>query len=167
MKNYVIPAGRHASRIWRWVPYFALTYQKEIRFRGRFLPDCLYQISSLEGADFNKFFGVATSYFNHQSARLGWRCVDGKQIELCVFCRDEGILLPTVKLGSISPLEIFECTIKIERNHFTFIYEQGNHHKVVMVRKKQKSWRLKPLLFPYFGGLLTAPHRMTMQIERL
>lgn len=172
MKNYKIKENAHSSKLYGFLPHVGFTLNEEIEFECKFDKNCLYKIDTSDKYDINKLYGFSTSYFHHiQSARVGWRCLDGESIEILTYCYDNSVRIPEVILGIVKPEETFNCKIIVPKStdntHFTFIFEHGNKSKVVMVKKEQKSWGFKYKLFPYFGGNLCAPHKMNIYIKEL
>jgi hypothetical protein len=118
--------------------------------------------------DINKLYGFSTSYFHHvQSVRVGWRCVDGKSIELVTYCYEKSSRIPEITLGYVNVGEQFKCSISVEKDHFAFILESESVQNVVMVKKDTKSWKFKYKLFPYFGGNQASPKKMTINIKEV
>ncbi len=82
MKKYKINENSHSSKLYGFLPHVGFTLNEEIEFECKFDKNCLYKIETSDKYDINKLYGFSTSYFHHiQSARVGWRCLDGKSIE--------------------------------------------------------------------------------------
>lgn len=166
MKNYAIKKGTHSSKLFGFLPHFGFTLDKSTTFECKFDENCIYSIPDNDKYDINKLYGFSTSYFHHvQSARVGWRCLDGEIIQLLTYCYDNSVRIPEILIDEVKVNTIFKFTISVEDDHFAFIYECGDIQKVVMVKKSQKSWTFKYTLFSYFGGNKVAPHNMNIYLK--
>lgn len=169
MKSYKIKKGNHyASGL-----HFDLTFKKEIKFKCKFDKSCLYYIEDNDKYDINKLCGFSTTWFHHkQSARVGWRCLDGKTIQLLTYTYNNGVReqKETDLLGVVFPDEEFEVTMFDNENSYEYTFEKlgDENSKIKCVDKKQPDWFLfNYILFPYFGGNKTAPHDMIVYLKRL
>jgi hypothetical protein len=100
-----------------------------------------------------------------QSARIGWRCLDNKSIEVMAFVHDENKFLEPQILGKVLPNELFTCKIIIKDNCFMFYFTKNEKTIIKVINKKIKGWKFKYKLFPFFGGNNSAPHDMSIWID--
>lgn len=169
MKKFSFKRGKHYPKGF----HFGLTFKKSVAYICKFDKSCLYNMDDNDKYDINKLCGFSTTWFHHkQSGRIGWRCLDGKKIEILTYSYNDGTREQTETdiLGTVLPDQEFYVTI--EDNEDTFIYTYQNmatpNSYVKAVDKKQKDWFLfHYLLYPYFGGNKTAPHDMSLYVKRL
>jgi len=172
MKTFKIKKGKHYSQGIN----FGFTLKKHISFRCKFGKSCLYQFNDVDKYDINKLYGFSTTIFHHkQSARVGWRCLDGENIQLLTYSYNDGVrdiddekILGTVKPDEEFLITIFDCE---STYHYTFVKigELGEVDNFVVNQydKKKKDWFIfHYFLYPYFGGNKTAPHDMEIYIKR-
>ncbi len=167
MKKYTINKNHHSSKLFGILPHFGFTLKDQISFSAKFDSNCLYDLHDADNWDTNKLYGISTSY-NHmiQSARIGWRCVDGKNIELLSFVHDEHKFLNPQILGTVVPNEWFDCKIVVKDYSFIFYFTKNKNKFIQVIPKHSKGWKFKYLLYPYFGGNETAPHKMNISIKK-
>lgn len=170
IKTYYIEKGKHSAK----GLHFGLTFKNEIKFRACFDKSCLYDLESNDNYDINKLFGFSTTWFHHkQSARVGWRCLNGEKIQLVTYSynKSQRSITESDILGEISPNEWFECEIiDIEHSYvFKLKIGFGDGKRIITAKDiKEKDWFLfHYLLFPYFGGNQPAPHDMKIFIEKI
>ena len=165
MKTFKIKKGKHSSGF-----HFGFTFKDVIKFRATFDESCLYDIKDNDKYDVNKLFGFSTSW-NHmkQSARIGWRCLNGSDIEVLSYSHNNGkIDFEGIKvLGTVKPDQPFSCTINDNKVWFVYTFRiDGDSEMVFTKNDKKNSWfPFKYFLFPYFGGNRVAPHDMAITIE--
>ncbi len=161
MKKYTIKKGKHDSGL-----HFGITFKNKIEILAKFDANCLYDLGTNDNYDINKLFGFSTEY-NHQkqSARIGWRCLDGENIEILTYTYNNSVRTTETVLGRVKPGQEFECSIEdIETDYIYFF--KGNGYTVKVRDAKQKDTVLfKYLLYPYFGGNIPAPNNMTMYVD--
>ena len=80
--------------------FYNLIQSEEVfdSIRVYFFPNCTYQLS--ENYDqVNKLYGFSEGFHHWNSARTGWRCVDGENIELLAYSYINGkrIIKPMIK----------------------------------------------------------------------
>lgn len=166
---YTIKKGKHSSGF-----HLGLSFSRTIRFSAMFLEGCTYDITDNDDYDINKLFGFSTSYFHHKnSARIGWRCNQKKQIELFAYAYVKGKRFSSY-LGTVEVNNDFECTIiDTEKEYLFNVKTVDNISDVEFINKeynatikKEKDWFFFHYhLFPYFGGDKTAPHTMKILIN--
>jgi hypothetical protein len=141
---------------------------------------CAYDSAAYNSADVNKLFGLSFGFggVHGNSARFGWRWSMADQcIELLAYVykegkrnQDEQLRFPVVakvELGQSVACSI-EYTNEMEFGQAVFEFNaiiQGSHYqKTVNTNEGLPCYGLTHGL--YFGGALTAPHAMTVQIDR-
>jgi len=169
MKTYYIKKGnRYKSGL-----HIGITFKKKIEFRCKFDDSCLHgPLGNRDEEDISKLFGFSTTWWHHkQSGRVGWRCIDGKTIQVLTYSYNKGKhdIQDSDILGIVKPGEMFYCTIEDIETDYVFTFKKGFDEEVVTkTDPKQKDWFLfHYLLFPYFGGNKVAPHKMKIHLEKL
>ena len=174
VKNFKIKKGEHSSGF-----HFGFTFKRKVTFKAILDESCLYTIADNDRFDENKLFGFSSTY-NHmiQSARIGWRCVDGEKFEIVTYSHENGkIDFADIKvLGEVLPNQPFLCSI-VEPPYykndpkayyvFTFRIEGDSNISFTKNEKSKSYFPFQYFLFPYFGGNKTAPHDMSIKIELL
>lgn len=165
---YTIKKGKHSSGF-----HLGMTCKSTLRFSVMFLESCLYDIKDNDDYDINKLFGFSTSYFHHNnSARIGWRCNDKKEIELFAYAYVNG-KRHHVYLGNVNVNVDFTCTIIDNENEYLFkvIVSEYTDNEIITknynarIEKKRDWFLFHYYLYPYFGGDKTAPHSMKILIN--
>lgn len=153
--------------------HFGVTFKKHIEFICSFDKSCLYDLEDNDNYDVNKLYGFSTTWFHHvQSARLGWRCLDGKHIQIVTYSYNDGVrsLDDIDVLGEVLPDEEFKCRISDEENSYMYTFVILDRPDTLRIArdKKEKDWFIfHYLLYPYFGGNRTAPHNMKINLRRI
>jgi hypothetical protein len=174
VKNFKIGKGKHSSSHGL---HFGFTMKRKITFKAILDESCLYTIPDNDKYDENKLFGFSSSW-NHmiQSARIGWRCMDGKSFEIVTYSHNDGkIDFNDIKLlGTVLPNQPFICSI-VEPPYykgdpkayyvFTFRIEGDSNISFTKNENTKSYFPFQYYLFPYFGGNKTAPHDMNIKIE--
>jgi hypothetical protein len=169
MKEYLIKKGKHYPSGF----HLGLTFTKYIDFECMFSEDCLYDMEGVDKFDINKLYGFTTTFYHHrQSARVGWRCIDGENIQIVTYSYNDGFREPHECdiLGVVKPNEKFRCGIvDLETSYlYTFKMNDGTGETTFFHDAKKPDWFFfHYLLFPYFGGNKTAPHDMVIYINKL
>jgi hypothetical protein len=129
---------------------------------------CLYNINEHENYDINKLFGFSTTY-NHQnqSARVGWRCLDGKTLEIVTYSYNNREFRGEKILGRVKPNEKFICTIEDIESHYVYRFEKDGYILSQMDEKKPDKVLFHYLLYPYWGGNTLCPHDMKLYLRKL
>lgn len=167
MKAYTIKKGEHSSQWFRT----GITFKNYIAFDCYFEDSCLYNLDTVDKYDINKLYGFSTTYNHHnQSARVGWRCLDGQSIELLTYTYNNGVRVVGSEevLGVVRPNERFCCTITDVETEYVYTFEnsKGERKEIRDPKQPDKVW-FKYLLKFYFGGNKTTPHDMTAWIGRV
>lgn len=165
MKKYIIKKDKHSSSP---LIKFDIVYNKWIQFRVKFTESCLYKFDNVDGEDINKLMGFSDGgYHMNNSARIGWRCINNKDIELFSFCHING----KMDYKYITSVEIDEqVLINMFVNDDEYMIDVTNSNfKMFTTRVKRgakNKFNVDYLLYPYFGGNHTAPHDIEILIER-
>lgn len=169
MKTYIIKKGKHYPKGF----HFNFTFKNSVKFKCKFDESCLYYFDDGDKHDINKLCGFSTTWFHHrQSGRIGWRCVNGKEIEIVTYSYNDGTREQheTDILGIVKPNEEFEVSIRDNEDSYIYTFENLNvaGSFIRAIDKKQKDWFFfHYLLYPYFGGNKTAPHDMKIYLQKL
>jgi len=167
-KTYFIKKGKHSSGF-----HFGITFSKKIAFDCKFDKSCLYgNIGDNDNYDINKLFGFSTTWYHHkQSGRVGWRCLDGENIELLTYSYNDGKRdnRESDVLGVVKADEWFRCTIEDLEDCYKYTFQKSTMKNMsIKYDAKQKDWFLFHYkLFFYFGGSKKCPHDMKITILEL
>jgi hypothetical protein len=175
MANYHLEQGKHYHQ---WPPFSTLLWvgEKKIERYVTFDASCAYDSVPYNATDVNKLFGLSFGFggVHHNSARFGWRWSNGDQcIELLAYVYnagtrnwDEQLRFPVV--AQVKPGQRVYCKIQYTGGAFYFrcLNAELNIYGELNVPA--------PIDLPgfglthgvYFGGALTAPHDMSVQIDR-
>lgn len=141
--------------------------KKTIVFSKRvyFSSSCLYRLN--ENYDqINKLFGFSEGYHHWNSARIGWRCTDGANIELLAYCYVDGVRISKTLLTCKPDTWVF-CNIQNQDSKYIFKAFNSKDKLRTAVVEKNSKWSFYSLfklfiynLYPYFGGKIPAPRDM-------
>lgn len=156
---YLIKKGQHSS---------TSSIQKisgaSMRYEITFDSSAVYQTSILENqGDINKLFGTSDCGSQHHtnSARFGWRWYNNRlEIHAYTYLNKErsSKLVSTVELGRPYVYEI-----RFEDEQYVYLL---NDVRITMSRNCTGSGD-GYMLYPYFGGDETAPHDITITLNKL
>ncbi len=134
-----------------------------IRYDVMFTDSCMYDIGKEDQGDINKLFGIAYWPHHHQnSVRFGWNYLKGDDINIHAYWYRDGLryskYIGTVKIGM--------------RHTFVLMPSVKSHNLQVIGRGIAYTLpvpgsRYGYHLGPYFGGNKTAPHDITIMMEKL
>ena len=147
MKSYIINKGKHYAKGLK----FGVTFSNKISFRGKFTESCLYDdLGKNDNYDINKLFGFSTTWFHHiQSGRVGWRCLDGKTIQLLTYSYNKGKndIQENDILGVVEPNDIFYCTIEDTEKEYVYTFRKGFDTEItVKTDPNEEDW----FIFHYY-----------------
>jgi hypothetical protein len=109
-------------------------------------------------AGWNKLIGISDGFHHQNSARLVWRCIDGKEITFAMYTYYNSRWNAKVFEGRFKPGDWVNVSItagneyKIKLNDETFTH-------------KRKKALINYILYPYFGGKDKAPHDMVFKFR--
>lgn len=157
--NFRIDQGSHSSsNTLEW------TRRSVITFDVVFDSTAIYTTNDpINQWDVNKLFGVSDGGLHiKNSARFGWRWVDGK-LELMAFTHLNGLFY-FEKITNIDIGKQYTCYLELG-DDYTFTCIGG----ATPVTIRMKRWRnvsgSRYYLWPYFGGDETAPHDINIKIK--
>ena len=136
----------------------------ELNFKVIFDSSAIYQsVNPVNQYDVNKLFGFSEGD-NHQqnSARIGWAW-NKNALRLYAYVYGNG----ERRIKEISSVEIGKeilCRIKVAGDQYLF---EAGQEKASLGRSVAGEVVPGYMLYPYFGGDETAPHRITIRIMRL
>lgn len=171
--KYTIKQGKHFSKPRKIKLHFGITTLKKTVI---FSTSCFYKFNNVEDADINKVFGFTTDIFGRNSVRIGWKihnAINGiKSIRLYGYVHIEGkkTEVPdseSYQIGKYFDVNLpIECTIKIDGVNAYFSAKQSGYKgemHTVKIPFPKKSW-FGYYQYPYFGGNMTAPHDMNLEV---
>jgi hypothetical protein len=140
--------------------------------RVYFSKNCLYKLE--ENYDqVNKLFGFSEGFHHWNSARIGWRCVDGENIELLAYCyvNKKRIIKPML---TCKPETWVFFNIQNKGSKYVLKALVPNNNSITVSVDKDKKAAIYGIfklfiyrLYPYFGGKIAAPHDMDLKIIKL
>lgn len=137
-----------------------------------FSDSCAYKLT--ENYDqINKLYGFAEGFHHWNSARIGWRCVDGVNIELMAYAYTNGKRISKPMLKCKTGEWIF-CCIQKKQGKYVFKALCPTRDSITVSIDMDKKWSFYSLfklftykLYPYFGGKISAPNDMDISIVKL
>lgn len=140
--------------------------------RVYFFKNCVYKLT--ENYDqINKLYGFSEGFHHWNSARIGWRCMDGENIELLAYCYIDGhrIIKPMIKC---KPESWVFCNIQSKNSKYVLKALIPNKQSITVSIDKPKKLSIYSLfklfiykLYSYFGGKVAAPQDMNLYIIKL
>lgn len=179
MANFKVKKGKKFFWGPRWD--FFTKNQKEFNARACFMENCKYQltdnydqINKLTGHSYNifPFYDKETktwkSGHHKNSVRFGWRCLDGENIEVMAYVYIDGVN-KSKKLLSIKTGEWVHLGFRETDNYYVFnaLSEEGDGYIAKFKKNSTKKGFLGLFinrLYPYFGGKMSAPHNMRLEL---
>lgn len=162
---FMIKAGNHYSGF-----HFRLTRSNIIKFSCTFDENCLYTLEGIDAYDINKLYGFSTTYNHHdQSARFGWRCMDGENIQILTYTYKDRVRQVSGEelLGTVKPGETFYGSIENIGTDYVYTCTTPAGNVVIKEPKSLDKVWFKYYLGFYFGGNCVAPHDMTITLKRM
>lgn len=164
---FTIRKGRHYARPFR----FALWWNRKVFARKVvFANNCKYGLPNDDQLDTNKLFGIGyiPGFHHKDSARFGWRYLPGSgQMEVVAYCYDRGKRI-IESVASVTVGQVYQLTLNIMQNEYLFtVVDPGGTIVGQTIIAKQHNKKLQYGLWPYFGGNQTAPHYMTILIDKI
>jgi hypothetical protein len=151
---YIIEQGQHYANNTK--NKVSPKYNEGVHFITVFNISNIYDNGS---DDINKLYGITSSKIHENSARFGWRC-KGDIIEIFAYYYIDGVRY-FEKMGETEIKKRNEFLVDVSGNNYYFRF--NDVEKVIVNTKNISAFRS----FPYFGGDLPAPHRMTILIVEL
>lgn len=156
---YSIPEGKHESTY-----KIQLLQSSSLKFKAKFDHSAEYISHTVEDQlDTHKLLGFSdcNSHHHENSARFGWRWVDGN-IEIMVYCYANGVRF-IEKIGESSLNEENDYLIEVNEYAYIFTY---NKVSIEVTRGDTCEKGFYYMLYPYFGGNEVAPHQIDIMIRR-
>jgi len=141
-------------------------------FMVYFFPNCTYILNKDYG-QVNRLYGFSEGFYKWNSAMIGWRCLDNKNIELlaCCYINKKKVIKPLI---SCSAEKWILCDIKSEKNKYVFKAVSLDKESVMVSIDKEKKFSYYSLfklfiykLYPYFGNKSSSPKDMDLYITKL
>lgn len=162
VREFLIRSGEHYA-----TPRLMETTEvKRVAFLATFDASARYAFADAsQQADINKLMGFSDCATHHQqnSARFGWRWYN-EQLEIHAYCYVDSVrvheLVGTVDIGDENRYEITATPDAYE-------FFLNGEKKAVIPRAQTCEEGLNYMLYPYFGGTVSAPHDVRIKIEML
>ena len=162
-RTYKVKKGDHFSFGFKLGLFFKIN---SLAFKAKFDENCLYKINGFDSDQINKLYGFSQGFHHKNSVRIGWRCLDGKNIEVLSYCYVEGIRVPSNVLFTTRPGIWNYFLIENHREDYT-IRGFSDEKKDAVIDKIAKTKNTFPMgykLYPYFGGQIAAQQDTTIEI---
>jgi hypothetical protein len=161
--KHTIKEGHHYERF--KLP--RIIFNDVIRFKATFDENCLYPQINKDSQDLNKLVGFSDD-FSHMknSIRVGWRCLNGIDIELYAYAHVNSKIISTY-LCSVKVNKEFTGTILIYDNVYMVDVIIDNIMSSKTIARTSTFPNIRYKLNPYFGGNNVAPHDITLSLEIL
>lgn len=145
-----------------WFSYNKTVFNKTVCFdnSAAYTPDA-------EG-DINKLYGVVLKGIHHSSARFGWRYTDDGMIEMFAYCYVNGERIVRSLCKAELNTEI-KTTLIVTLYDYLFMVDCLGDENVCVAHIPKERDLLPKLMFacrPYFGGNATAPHTITITLNK-
>lgn len=163
--KFQIKKGNHFSNF--NLSFFKIFFIKDsINFKCKFDENCVYPHINKDTYDLNKLIGLSDNWSHmDDSVRIGWRCIDGKTIELHLFCHVNG-KIDSEYITSVNPNEEFIGHLFIIDNVYCADIIKNTNIRTSRCLSRKSNWRFfRYLLKPYFGGNNKAPKTMNINIK--
>ena len=135
----------------------------------RFSDSCAYTLDAYNQLDVNKLYGASFGLSEDNSARFGWRFVEG-MIELVAYVHDRGQLnrneffdFPVVMRVDLN--DMARCEIKVGKSDYLFQVDVRGKQNAVSVPHSKLTTSYGVTRGLWFGGSQVAPHDMTVEID--
>ena len=156
-KIYKIKKGRHSSSRFR---FSAFRSRKQV-FSVKFNSSAKYDLPGIEQLDINKLKGFSDCGNSHQynSARFGWRW-NNNALEIFAYTYSYGNRAWQY-MTSVPLDKTYKYSIRIDGNQYRF---DVNGKTLYMNRGCSATYARGYDLYPYFGGNMTAPQEIKIEI---
>lgn len=137
------------------------TKKNNLNFSFILTESCIYKLENKENQyDVNKLFGMSDGG-NHMdnSARLGWRYLDGK-LEILGYTHYNK-QFDFEKICDVEPNVEYNCQISFLEGKYRFIVGSNTLEMGRFMDKNKRNY----ILYPYFGGDEVSPHDMVIKIK--
>lgn len=167
MKTYSIEKDSHRSGYY-FKPFIG---NKSLAFNAFFNDNCKYDIGNPDQLDINKLTGISFGYHHTNSIRIGWRYNKSTdKIELLPYIYLNGKRLTEDKCPVIMSIStnqtIYGMLSHGNNNYKILLYTRDSGHTEYKISTGSLSIpKIGYVLFPYFGGNINAPHRMSIDME--
>lgn len=165
MKVFTIKKNKHKSCF-----KLKFAWGNRFNFICKFDESCLYNIEGEDRLDINKLIGLSNSLEGHHtsSIRVGWRCLDNKNIQILSYIYDQCERGKEDLIGVIKPGEVFKIFIKFNKtesyiNFFKNGFMFAKRTSIIL----RNNCKLRYFLWPYFGGNKKAPHKMKIGLSHI
>ena len=158
-ERYFIAKGTHSSGI-----KAEFLQSSVLGFYATFDSSAIYTSrTEVNQWDTNKLMGFAdcNSYHHDNSARFGWRWLEG-QLDIMVYAYVDGDRV-IEKIGEARIGEPSYYEIQLTNSEYIFYF---NNKTINVTRNNDCNKGGYYMLYPYFGGDEVAPHDITIYIKR-
>ena len=158
---FTIPKGAHYSGL-----HVTLVSQATLSFQATFDNSAIYTtVNPVNQTAINKLYGFSDCLTVHHdnSARFGWTWnLVTLKIDLWAYTYANGGAFHDVYIGSINPNETHQY--EIQTSGLTYLFLLDGVQVAVAERGCSDAVANGYRLYPYFGGVETAPHAITITV---
>lgn len=180
MTKFKVKKDKKSFRGPRW--NFIRKNKGEFNVKALFRQNCGYrlsenydQINKLTGWSYNffPFYDKETKSWkpghHKNSVRIGWRCLNGDDIELLAYVYIDGVR-KSKGLLEVGLNEWVHLNFKETESYYTFkVIKENGESSVARFKKNSTKKGFLGLfihrLYPYFGGKIASPHNMTIDLR--
>jgi hypothetical protein len=158
---FIIPEGQHSS-----TSFFRGFDGNSMTFEAKFNQTAVYKtVDPANQADINKLMGFSAcgSFHHENSARFGWRWYNN-ELEILAYAYINGVRVH--KLITSVPLDTY-VTYEITRKTNGYYFKVGETTIQIMAAANECAGSEDYILWPYFGGDETAPHKVEIYIQSI
>jgi len=158
-EEFIISKGRHNSSI-----NIEQLQSTTLRFSAIFDESAIYETENpINQYDINKLLGFSdcNSHHHTHSARFGWRWLDGSlDIHAYAYVNGERI---TERIGIVELNQAYNYELSFSDRAYYFSLQ--GYPTVTIPRVNTCNYGIYYMLFPYFGGDESAPHKVSIKIK--
>lgn len=164
--KFTIKKGSHYSNKLWYKSLNIINNSRFVRYSVYFHESCRYEINSEDQSDINKLFGYSLGFNHHNdSARFGWNYYDEK-LNLYAYVYDKGLrkskFITTIEIGKPYHLTIID-------QEYNWLFTVDNTWSVIsnLTIQKSSKFNIGYKLWPYFGGNVTSPQDISIELSRI
>lgn len=180
--KFTIPKEFHISHV---LPGFYKN-KSYLNFDFTFTSNCIYDLGLIHNQDCNKLYGLSFGLIHNtttlwgrlfkkkaNSFRLGWNCeMQDRKIQLFAYYYNNG----KRSIEFIADVDLnrkYNCNMVFDRLTNKIVIDINSTDALIQTFASQTDYdfnfsscpKYGLYLYPYFGGVLSAPHKMTIYIN--
>jgi hypothetical protein len=167
-KEFLIKRGSHyCSDFFYKVCNSFLVNTKEVSYNVVFTDSCVYNSQVDPNININQLFGMSFGFHNNDSIHFGWNVVEDKiYTYACFHIHGE---YKTIFITTVEKNTEYLMNLRVTKDEYLFSVNtnKGELKEVFYPRLRGRLpfWGYR--LWPYFGDIQTAPHNITIKLEKV